>query len=701
MKENTAIIAATKIRLALMRGGHIPIPLFGKEPPIYGKNNARKGFERWQMLREVSSEMIEMWGQKIWPEAINTGVLGTRTPGLDIDILTPDAADAVERLVRERFEEHGEITVRFGLAPKRLIPLRTDEPFAKMRRVLIAPDGTEQKIEILADGAQFVCDGTHPQTHERYRWFGRSLDQIPREELPYAREADMKEILDAAAKLLVEDFGFSEKSCPRTNDGGPHESGEELQASVERIIAALAVIPNGDLDWDDWNRVGMAAWRATNGADAAFCAFDAWSKKSRKYDGNVTAQKWTAYSRSPPTQVGAGTIFFLADRADPNWWLDYLARKRDDEQEEEPPPWEPDDDRGAQPTSGGLEIWDAGDDPGPIPPRQWLLGNQFCRSFISSIVAAGGVGKTALRLLQFISLATGRNLCGQHVFRRCRVLLISLEDDRNELQRRIKAVLDYCAEKHLMTKNELYNINRAELKGWFFCSSPKLVKLAEMQNRKRIIGPLEREIRVAVLRYKPDLLSFDPFIKTHALEENSSGDMDFVCDLLARLGIEFDIAVDSPHHVHKGLMTPGDADSGRGSSGIKDVGRLVYTLVPMSEGEAAVFQIDRADRRSYVRLDSAKVNIAAHSAKATWFHIVGQNIGNGTREYPNGDTIQVVEPWNPPDAWKDTTADGLNAILNDIAKRHTQRPALHQRANGKGERAWGLAIGAKALPEQV
>ena len=26
-----------------------------------------------------------------------------------------------------------------------------------------------------------------------------------------------------------------------------------------------------------------------------------------------------------------------------------------------------------------LGEWDAGDEPGKIPPRQWLLGNQFCR----------------------------------------------------------------------------------------------------------------------------------------------------------------------------------------------------------------------------------------------------------------------------------------------------------------------------------
>jgi len=211
-----------------------------------------------------------------------------------------------------------------------------------------------------------------------------------------------------------------------------------------------------------------------------------------------------------------------------------------------------------------------------------------------------------------------------------------------------------------------YGIDRKELKGWLFCASPKLAKLAEMKGSKRMIGPLEQQIKDAIKRRKPDIISLDPFIKTHGLEENDSGDMDFVCDLIARIAIEFNIAVDSPHHVHKGLMMPGDADSGRGSSGIRDAGRLVYTLVPMSEVEAKIFNIDAENRGAYVRLDPAKVNIAARSGKAEWFHIVGQPIGSATAEYPNGDTVQVVEPWSPPDAWTGTTSIGLNAILNDI-----------------------------------
>jgi hypothetical protein len=86
-----------------------------------------------------------------------------------------------------------------------------------------------------------------------------------------------------------------------------------------------------------------------------------------------------------------------------------------------------------------LEVFDAGDDINLPPPREWLLSNQFCRKFLSSLIAPGAGGKTALRTVQFISLATGRALTGQYVFRRCRVLLISLEDDIDELRRRIAA----------------------------------------------------------------------------------------------------------------------------------------------------------------------------------------------------------------------------------------------------------------------
>jgi hypothetical protein len=93
-------------------------------------------------------------------------------------------------------------------------------------------------------------------------------------------------------------------------------------------------------------------------------------------------------------------------------------------------------------------------------PRGWLLGNQFCRKFLSSVIAAGAVGKTSLRIVQFLSLATGRNLIGQHVFKRSRVLLIGLEDDIDELKRRLAAAMIH------------YGILPEDLDRWLYVIAP-------------------------------------------------------------------------------------------------------------------------------------------------------------------------------------------------------------------------------------
>ena len=173
-------------------------------------------------------------------------------------------------------------------------------------------------------------------------------------------------------------------------------------------------------------------------------------------------------------------------------------------------------DRGDGGTIPDLGERDAGDDVELPPPRQWLLGNQFCRKFLSGLVAPGSTGKSAVRLAQCLSLATGRSLTDQHVFKRCRVLIVSLEDDAEEMRRRILA-----ARLH-------YDISLDDVKGWLFYATPKGMKLAEMRGGSREIGQLEKSLRAAIERRRPDLVVLDPYVKLHALEENDNGAMDFV-----------------------------------------------------------------------------------------------------------------------------------------------------------------------------
>jgi hypothetical protein len=303
-----------------------------------------------------------------------------------------------------------------------------------------------------------------------------------------------------------------------------------------------------------------------------------------------------------------------------------------------------------------LGIWDAGEDDYIIPPRGWLLGNIFCRQFLSGLLADGGVGKTAVRLAQLLSLASGQSLTEEHVFVRCRVLFLSLEDSRDELRRRVYAALRY------------YNIEPADMRGWLFLAAPKGIRLAEMKDGAPEVGPLKEYLEDAIKTLKLDMIALDPFVKTHGVGENDNNAIDFVCDLLATIAIEQDIACDSPHHTNKAFgATPGDANRGRGATAHKDAGRLVYTLTPCSPEEAGQMGItDAALRRSLIRMDSAKVNLMPPSTKAKWFQLVSVPLDNATARYPGGDHIQVAKPWSPPSAWHGLDHPLLNIILDDI-----------------------------------
>jgi hypothetical protein len=97
------------------------------------------------------------------------------------------------------------------------------------------------------------------------------------------------------------------------------EEGRDLTAPLAKLAAAMVVIPNDETtSWEVWNRMGMALWVASS--SQGFDAFDAWSRKSKKYDAEATRARWDHFGTSPPQRIGAGTIFYLADQADKGWF---------------------------------------------------------------------------------------------------------------------------------------------------------------------------------------------------------------------------------------------------------------------------------------------------------------------------------------------------------------------------------------------
>jgi hypothetical protein len=220
----------TMLRCQLCAAGYSPLPLFGKAPPVKGKNNSKKGLGSWQNLGAVTPEMIEMWA-RTWPDSHNTGVLTRHMPTLDLDILNEDAARAAENLARERYEESGYVLARVGLPPKRAIPFRTIEPFTKIVVNIIASTGNAgEKVKFLGDGQQVACFGIHPDTRRPYTWHGGEPGRIKLHELPYIREAEARQLVDDIVALLVRDFGYT-RAAVRPNKGKRKGNGIDADAA--------------------------------------------------------------------------------------------------------------------------------------------------------------------------------------------------------------------------------------------------------------------------------------------------------------------------------------------------------------------------------------------------------------------------------------------------------------------------------------
>src|SRR5262249_13750842 len=121
--------------------------------------------------------------------------------------------------------------------------------------------------------------------------------------LPAIDEEQARAFLDGAIVLLPLTLGSATLAAPV----GPRRCGHAQQGTHEAVQAALAFIPNADLDYGSWVRIGLALKGALG--DAGADLFAAWSAQSAKDEPEFTAKMWAGFR---PTSIGAGTIYHLA-----------------------------------------------------------------------------------------------------------------------------------------------------------------------------------------------------------------------------------------------------------------------------------------------------------------------------------------------------------------------------------------------------
>lgn len=272
----------------------LPIRPGSKIPGVF-RLGAWHDYPKWSRHceRQTTDNEVDVWGD--WPEA-GIGIAAGRVIGIDIDVLdSPVVAQQIEALAKRILGDTP--AVRIGRAPKRLLVYRAAQPFAGFKY---------PPIEVLGLGQQFIAYGIHPDTGQPYEWPVSTLAELSPDELPAITEAQAREFAQQAYQLVPPELR------PKTLGVGRQAANDsdtlpEQRGTFDAIEDALTCIPNSDLDYDSWVRIGMAIKGALG--DQGWPLFEAWSASSQKHSAKTTSNSWRSFA---PQRIGAGTIYKLA-----------------------------------------------------------------------------------------------------------------------------------------------------------------------------------------------------------------------------------------------------------------------------------------------------------------------------------------------------------------------------------------------------
>ena len=310
-------------------------------------------------------------------------------------------------------------------------------------------------------------------------------------------------------------------------------------------------------------------------------------------------------------------------------------------------------------------------DPTTIPRRHWIMRPDYVGGHISILAAKGGVGKSSLAIVEALSIATGRNLRYPYDLRRtpkkCRVMLINLEDDRDEMNRRIVAAM-----KH-------YDLSQDDIGDRLCLAAGRDIplvmgRLPEKADQPRIDARVQTDLIDVLQEKEIAVLIVDPFILTHRLQENDNAMQAELMNAWGHVASVTGAAIMIVHHSRKLNGEDATDDSIRGASSMLAAARSARVINPMSKDEAAKLNISDENRRDYFRVDNAKHNLARPPAEAEWCSLVEVSLDNDP-VLGDHDRIGVVTSFDPPDPASGVTSEHARAIHDYLMQNGPQRRA--------------------------
>ena len=299
-------------------------------------------------------------------------------------------------------------------------------------------------------------------------------------------------------------------------------------------------------------------------------------------------------------------------------------------------------------------------DPVNIPKRPWIFGRWLLSGTVACVVAPGGVGKSTLLMSMALSLSSGRSFLGKAIFGDPkRVWLWNLEDDMDELSRSLQA-----AALH-------HGITYSDFEGRLFIDSAMegatLCTAVETKAGFELLEPIYEALTAELTRRKIDVLFVDPFVSSHAVEENHNTKIDQIAKAWGRVAKAANCCIVLVHHTSKAGSNEVSAMSARGAVALINAARSTLVLNRMDSKIAADHGISDDEVRRYISVADDKHNRAPAEA-ADWFKLVPVDLGNGTSgNLDFGDSIAVVESFKLEKPSLEISDEDHNEILRVIA----------------------------------
>jgi hypothetical protein len=591
-------------RLLMLSKGYVPLPSTGKKVPLLGWSNLDA--DGTQCGIQPTIEDIDSWSEE-HPEWSSTSVRCGDVVAIDCDVAEETVAEEIRREALSCFGKA--FPTRVGHPPKFLLMCRTATRFGKLwTDKYVQPNGDQSRVEVLANGQQFIAFGIHPKTGKPYEWFGGDPENTPVEDLPEVSREEVVEFLRAAEAILSAQQGWVLDPKARRNyeeqvrEEPKHNfSGEPTDwAKLRQALDSLTEVS----DYETFYRIVAALKDGTDDTKRARALAFRWAAQYPDlFDPIGLQRKWESFKRNGG--VTLGTIYHLARETE--------AANRD---------------------ASGFEMswlpshpwWR---EPDAIPKREWLyVGKHYMRGDISATVAPGGLAKTTRGVQEAVDMAANHGL---------RVLLLNGEEDQDELDRRIAATCAYYGKTREDLGDRLFAVScRAK--------PPRFAITGERGIAQLNQGVLD-ELEAFVREKKIDVFMLDPFISFHRMSENLNEHMDLLLkEGLGGVATRTQSAGEVFHHV--GKPKPGaqetTVDDARGASAIIAAVRSARVLNRMTNKEAGALGLVMNDdmRRRHIRIGNGKAN-KAPAGKAAWMRIEVQTL-------PSGDEIAVTRDWTPP-----------------------------------------------------